>query len=788
MSTRGNQNSEFNDQINLRAIVFRYLSYWKWFVLSVFICFFISYVYVRYTPKQYESTAKLLIKVEQGGVYSELAAFQDLGLFEGNSGYNNLRNEKEILQSRPIIEQVVRSLDLHIKYNLLGSKTGIVRKEYYKNAPFLFKVINESIDSVNAYQSFDVHIVDEGHFKFIGPSEFGDKSYQFGDTLENGINKFTLIKSENFRKHLVSRDFKITIAPIKFVVAQFQAKLKVEPMDEMMDILLLKIQGTNVKKNNDFLDSLITFHTNQTISDQLSIHRNTTSFINERIATLSEELADVEIDGEKYKSNNELTDVLMDEKSLHDKTLINDKQLIQAEIQLELTAYLQEFLSNISDKETLLPVNIGVDQHSVNEYVAEYNKTALNRLKLIQLSSEKNPQVAKLDTELDYIRSSLNASLKNSKTSIEMEVRRLKTEQSIIDNGISQLPKHARILRSIERQQQVKETLYLYLLQKREENEIASAVTEGNSKVIESAYSSGMPVAPRKAVYYLFSMIIGLVFPASIIYISGFLSNKVQSKDDLKEYDLPHLGNIPWNKEAGLISSASSNNSLAESIRILRTNISFMLGRKDKDGKVILLTSTMPLEGKSFLTLNLGASYAITDKKTIVVGLDLRAPKLLKYLGYGETKGVSDYIQEENGEYGKYVIRDKNINNLYYLPSGTTPPNPAELLMRSELVGLIDDLKKNFDLVLIDTAPVSLVTDTLLISHLADASVYVIRANKLDKGQLEFVSELSKSGKLPHMGVVINGVKENSVNGYGYGYGYGENNQPKPIWKRLFRR
>lgn len=788
MTEQEKTKKSFRDEINVRELLLRYLSYWKWFAASVLISMSVAYVILRYTQQSYESRAKVLINFEKTGAYSELYAFQDLGLFEGTGNYNNLHNEREILRSRSVIEGVVRQLDLHIQYNLIGSKTGIERRELYKNSPVEFVLLKGDSADIKAPVRYDIELLSNSRFQFLDNERFGTKIYRCMDTLEApSIGKFYLKTTRFYKMSAASTNLSILVRPIESTVSTYQALLTVEPISDQVDILQLSIRGPNIQKNNDFLDSLIAQHTRQTIEDQLQIYRHTTNFINDRIATISEELSDVEKEGESYKSQYDFSDILMSEKSLYDRTLFNERSLIEAEVQLELIQYLYDYLNRITDNENLLPANLGLDDYGINHAVENYNRVALERLKVLEHSSAKNPSVIKLDAEMASIRSSLKASLSNSKTSLQMEVNRLRAKESSINAEISELPKHKRVLRSIDRQQQVKEQLYLYLLQKREENEIASAVSEGNSTVIEAAYSNGAIVSPNRKVYYAAALFIGLFIPFSMVYLLSLLDNKVRKPEDLEENGLTHLASIPWLGRNKAIFTAESATPEAEAFRILRTNTSFLLGRQTEGGQVILTSSMIAQEGKSFVAINLGASFSLTGKKTLVIGMDLRSPKILEYAGLPRNKGITDLLIDPKLKWQNLVQKDPVNHNLFYLSSGTIPPNPAEILMQPELKDLLDEIRKAYDVILIDSAPVALVTDTLLISHLADICVFVVRANFLEKQRLATAAKLAAEGKLPRMGVVLNAIEKNQSGNYGYGYGE-EPRKARSILHRLMKR
>lgn len=781
---------EFQEEFNLRELLGIYLSRWKWFLAAIIVFLGMAYLMLRYSNPVFESKARVLIKIEKAGAYSELSAFQDLGLFEGLSGYNNMYNEKEILHSRPLIEKVVRKLGLNVEYYLLGSKTGIERKEFYKRAPIQFFFVDGQ--DIKKGFSHVIEIIDCNTFKFVDDIDFGNKKFLFGDTLDNGSSKFTLECTKYYNEENSNIQISIRASSIESTVSKYQSLLFVEPIDEQIDILELSIRGSLIDRNNDFLDSLIAEHTRMTITDQLTIYHNTTDFINDRIESIAEELSEVEKDGESYKTENELSDVFLNEKSLYDRTLFNERNLVEAEIQLELSKYLYDFLTDIEDYETLIPANLGLEEESINKSVAEYNKIALERLKLTQLSSNKNPAVLKLENELNSIITSLKAGLRNSRSSIELEVKKLRAEQGALNSDISDLPKHNRILRSIDRQQQVKESLYLYLLQKREENEIASAVTEGNSKIVESAYCNGVIVAPNKKMYYAAALFLGLLIPFSIIYLISLFDNKVRTKEDLDKFRLPHLGNVPHiNSKEKIVIREGDTSPGAEAFRILRTNTNFVLKIKQDEGQIIMVTSTIAKEGKSFIALNLATSFALTGKKTVVVGLDLRAPRLFKYANLGKSKGVTELILDNSIDVDSLIISSKETENLSFLPAGVRPPNPSELLLREELAELFSLLKKKYDIVIVDTAPMGLVTDTLLVANQSDALLYVVRANYLEKKMLTIPQELLEKKSIRNVGVVLNAITKSGRGSYGYQYGYGQptNNDDNKNWiKRLFGR
>ncbi|NRA11367.1 MAG: polysaccharide biosynthesis tyrosine autokinase [Crocinitomicaceae bacterium] len=797
MSDKQQDYLNFQDEFNLRELLDKYLVRWHWFMISFAICLSSSFIILRYTPTQYESQAKLLIKSEQGSTYSEFSAFQDLGLFDGISGYNNLYNEIEFLGSRPIIETSIRKLNLTTQYHLIGTKTGIERKEYYKDSPILVKVVNQGIFEIKHSANLNIEILNNKNFQFFDSKKYGNKKFNFGDTLTSNKFKFIIETTRFYKSNATSIKINVVIQTLENMISIMQSKLKIEPINDDVDILSLKLRGSVIERNNEFLDTLISVHTSQNIADQKQVYKGTTSFINDRLAVISGELSDVEVDGENYMIQHDFSDVLMSERSLYERTLVNEKKLVDYEIQLKLISYLSEFLENDDDTDKLLPTNLGLDDQSINSGVEKYNQIALERDRVLNHSSEKNPAVIKLRNDLDRIKISLSTSLKNLRATSNIAVQRLKDQEGSLNSDLSNLPKHKRVLRSIERQQLVKEQLYVYLLQKREENEIASDATEGNSKIIESAYCDGWPVNPNKKIYYSFALFLGLFVPFAFIYLQNLLDNKINGKKDLDKYGLPHLANIPKvNNSEKIVISQGDTSAEAESFRILRTNTSFILGpSKDDGGKMIITTSTIAKEGKSFIALNLATSYALTGKKTVVVGLDLRAPKLLEYANLIDAKGVTDFVLDPTIPIDSLVIPSPTTENLSFVSSGIKPPNPAEIMLRDEIKQLFAELRKRFDIIIVDTAPVALVTDTLLISDMSDAIIYVARANYLERKMLAIPDQLRREGKIKNIGIVINSLdyrksgRYGSGYGYGYGYGYGGDQDTNKKWyQKIFRK
>lgn len=779
------------EQIDIRSILLRYLKNWKWFLASLIVTLSICFLYLRYTNPIYQSHAKLLIKYEKAGSYSELSAFKDLGLFEGASGFNNLYNEQEILKSRLLVSRAIINLGLDVQYNIIGTTTGIDRGELYNVSPIKIHFLNKDSLETDQFRLL-INIVSESKYT-IDDTDF--KNVNFGEVIDlDDVGKFSIVKTDKFSKNTIKKIIGIELSPIDQVISEYKGNLNVEPLGEDMDILSLNIKGRSIEKNNDFINRLIEEHTLQTIEDQKKIYVNTTNFIDNRIKDISTELSDVEIDGQEYKTDFQFSDIYLNEKSLYDRVLSNERNLSSSRIQLELIDFMNDYLEENADNSTLLPVNLGLDNNTINNTVIEYNKIVLERERVVENSGTSNPQLKRLTQELEDYRSSLKSSLFNFKANLEIEVAKLENDEKELNAGISSLPKHKRIVRSIERQQEVKEALYIYLLQKREENEIAGAITEGNSKVIESAYSDGRIVSPNRKLYFGFALFMGMFVPFFIITAFAFFDNKLKSKDDLKPYHFSYLGAIPRiTSDKKQVINDDVRTPVSEAFRILRTNTSFLLGTNEKDSaKTILITSTIAQEGKSVISLNLAVSYALTQKKTVVVGFDLRAPRLSEYAGIGSNKqsGVTEYLMNSKSDLDALLVKSDTNEYLYFLPSGHIPPNPSELILRSKTEELIEELKKAFDVIIIDSAPIGLVSDSLSLAKYSDAVLYVAKVNFLDKRYLEIPEKYISENKLNNVGFILNNVEHDEANPYGYGYsfGYGEGVERKSWWQKILKR
>jgi len=779
---------DFEEQINIREILMKYISFWKWIVLSSVICIGMALVYLKYKQPIFSSQATILIKDDKkGGSMPGMAIFEDLGLTGGSS---NLENEIQILKSRKLAKLVVKKLGLNKNYAIRGKRSGFKRAEVYLNSPIQIEHGENDSLLYTKNVAFDLTIQDENSFLLseIDGEEFG--MVQFGEQINASIGPVIISKTESFYVKNVGLDYIISVNSLNSAVTSLQLLLNVTKINKEYKILLISLKGAVVDRNNDIINEFIFQHGLEEIKDKNKIAENTRDFIKERMIFISRELSQVDSASLQFKTDNKLIDVATNSQLLLKKETEIEKEIIETNIQLELVRFMDEMINQNEGVDKLLPSNLGFEDQSIATMIVSYNTMVLERNRLLLGSSVQNPSVLKLEGQLTNIKQSLESSLKNIVSTADMKLKVLNSKAQGYNSKLTSIPGYEKEYRDILRQQQIKETLYLYLLEKREENEIALVATIPSSKVLDEAYCNGEPVSPNKKIILLGALLLGFLIPIGVIYIVDLLDNKVHSTVDLDKHSLAHVAVIPLSKEnIKLVALDNPRSVLSEAFRILRTNVSFLFAKVKEKGNVILVTSTIAGEGKTSVSLNLAHSLALTGKKTVIIGLDLRAPKLLEYLELSKgAKGVSDFIVNPNISASKISIRIDGTENLYMIPSGTTPPNPSELLMKPRLNELFEQVKNDFDYVIIDSAPVGLVTDTLVASHFADTTLYVVRANKLEKEMLKLPARLHKEKKLTNMSVVLNGVggKKGRTYGFEYGYGYGDDfeSDNKKWWKK----
>ncbi len=796
--SENNNTSIFNEkneeEISILDIVNRYLSNWQWMAISIFICTLIAFLYLRSTTPKYRSNAKVLIKDEDNqGLSSSIDILEDLGLSNRNV---NLQNEIELFKSLTLMKQVSNKLNLCTRIKV---KDDIINTRYGKEPISLNSCSNDSL-LYNKDASWNLIIKNDKKFVLVNQKDdtkFG--TFTFDKPFNSPIGEIIIKKTDFFLKTDNLKKYSVRLIPLQQQALQLKESITIVPVNEDASVLRISMEGTSIKKNNAIINSLIQLHEQNVIDDKREITKTTSDFINDRIKVITQELSLVEEEGQNYKTDKNLTNLQSDGLLFSEKNKELEVKIMRTAIEKELAEYMNSYLDEHNGYDTLLPSNLGFTDASIASTISQYNLNVLKRNRLLKTSNTTNPLVIAIEGQISDIKTSLKSSLENMLTSLKIKLNKLYSEQRQNKSKISSIPEYEREYRSIVRQQQIKENLYLYLLQKREENEIAMAATLGNTIIIDEPYSSGIPVSPNKKIIFLSAFLIGLMFPIGIIYFNDLLDNKIRSVKDLENIPIPLAGDIPTKTEKGyLVVSTSIRSSISEAFRMLRTNINFLLHEKTNNGRVILVTSAIKGEGKTFIAYNLANSLSLTKKKVLIMGMDLRAPKLTSLFKSNNSIGITNYLIDHKLKYEDIVQINDDENKLNYITSGPVPPNPSELLHSARMIELIDAIRKDYDYIIVDTAPIGIVADTQLIAPFADLTLFVARANYADKRLMEIPKALYRAKKIKNVALILNDIKQQNrrsyygygyggygYGGYGYGYGYGED-EIKEKKKRSF--
>ena len=788
------KNIETGETINIRAEIEKYLIHWKWFVLGGFLAISIAFLYLRYATSQFSASAVILIKDDKKtGVSAELAVFEDLGL--SGTG-KNIDNEIEIIKSRKIIGDVIKNLDLNITYYTKGR---IKETESYKNTPFqiIFKVKDKAhyeLDTV-----INILKINENEFQLLSVEDEKISTHSFGESVKSGLGEFKIVKNTAIQKNKTSKEaLRVVIRPLTKLIDSYKAKVNVSPVNKKSTVVTLSLTSAVKLKAENFLDSLVSSYNRDAILDKNLVSLKTKIFIDDRLSLVKKDFDNVNLELKDYKTSNDVTNIEAESQLILSGIDQVRNKIIDANIQLVLSNSLYKELLKSSTKNNLLPTNLGLEDASIATSIAQYNTLIQNRNRLLRTASEINPTVRNLSAQIGGLKSSLIKSLENSRKGIELTLEELNKEDQKIKAKVSGVPVQELELGKIRLQQEITSGLYSYLLKKKEETDISLAVTVPNAKIIDKAYGSNIPVSPKRQIIYLAAVLLGLLIPFVIIYLKNLFDTKIHNRKDIEDaISVPFLGDVPKSDiKEKIVIGGNARSSSAEAFRLIRTNLDFMLANNTNSNcNTIFITSTTSGEGKSFTSLNIASSLALSGKKVLLIGMDLRAPKITQYLEIADRKGVTNYITDESLTLNDLVFNVESVKNLDIISSGAIPPNPAELLLTKRVESLFTAAKEEYDYLVVDTAPVNLVTDTLLLAKFADLFLYVVRANYLDKRLLSVPQSLYKEKRLSNMAIILNDTDPKKSYGYGFGYGYGYGGygygngfEKKPWYKKIFSK
>ncbi|KAB1155795.1 GumC family protein [Flavobacterium luteum] len=786
---KSKSNTEKEEEFYLKDILSKYIVHWKWFFVGIISFLIAAFLHLRYATPEYRASTTILVKDEKkGGMLSELSAFADIGLVGGLK--SNVDNEIEILKSRTLVESTVKMLDLNISMFIQGKINDI---ETYKKAPIKLNFINRKNKFYESKMIFNFIDLKNGKFQLESNLDYNDtstilsnkKEFLYGEIIhtENGdliINRF--IREKN-KKNNDGAAITIVVSPIDDVVDSFKNRIEVTSLSKTSSVVSVSITDPVIERAEIFLNNLIQIYNENAVSDKNLISEKTSEFIANRLKLITQELDGVEQDVEIFKKTNKLTNIETDAKLFLEGSSEYNKKILEAEIQSNVVYSLLEFMKNSTNSD-LLPTNIVSGERDASELINSYNELILNRNRILKTATSLNPVVVKMDQDIQSLKSTVTSSLKRLQTNLAIQKRDLKAKEGSFNSKIGKIPVQERQFRVIARQQKVKEELYLYLLQKREETAISLSATEPNARVVDLAKALKEPVSPKKNVIYFAAFLLGLFIPFAVIYVNDLLDNKIKSRLDLEgKTNIPFIGDIPTSDSPLEIMRPDSRSSSAEALRIIRSNLDFMVNKDaENSAKTIFVTSTIPQEGKTFVSANLAATFALSGDKVLLIEMDIRCPRLGKYLNIQE-KGVTNYLSSKDLKLEDLIAKQEGYDDFHVLSAGNIPPNPAELLMNKKVDSFFEYLKTKYDYIIVDTAPVSVVADTILIAKQADCFVYVFRANFLGKRMLSIPNRLCKEGKLPNMCLLLNDTNPKAGNGFGYGYG---NKSLKKHWYQNF--
>jgi len=776
------QNTNFSDEgfkpkqaVDIRALLNKYIYHWPLFIIVFVLAFSSAFLYLRYTVKIYNTKVSILIKdKKQEGTN----ALIDIGL---TSDSRSIENEIEILQSKTLMKQVVQKLDVNIIYKTKGLA---VATDIYGKNPFR---LNFQDKNRIGSGSWKVEIIDINTF-LIEDEVSGVKTRaRFGTTIKTRFGPCRLERTSNLKPYLGATIYVFLKAPEE-KANEILSNLTLNQIKKQTSVLVISLNDEVSQRGKDILNSLIIVYSIASIEDKNRTTARSIQFLTDRLNYVSEELRDIEKQADDYRSANGIIGISGQAALLQSSVSENDKRLTEVKLQLKVVTDINNYI-NSSDGKDSQPILTGISDPSLLKYSEQLAGLQQRRDRLIETVPESNILVQTLDKEISRVKANIRSSISGIRSFLNKEKSSLLSKNASFESAMSIIPIQERKLMDIERQHSIKETLYLLLLQKKEEAELISATTIADNRLIEEADGSVIPMKPEKKNIYLIAFAFGFFAPIAYIFSKDALNLRVINTKDITDRTLvPILGDIMYQEEAqSIVLDNNNRNAIAEQFRSIRTNLQYIFGR-EKGSRVTLFTSSMSGEGKSFTSSNVAAALAMAGKKTVILELDLRKPKISKYLKLSNKIGLSNYFIGEASK--EDIIQDSGVHpNLFVISSGPIPPNPAELLEQKSMNELISWLKTQFDEIIFDTPPIGHVTDALILSRLADASIYIVRHGVTLKSQVLALEELNKEKKFPRLNIIYNGINLSGRYGYSYGYGstysygygsgYGNNNSPK---------
>ena len=769
-----------DDFIQIKELWSLFLPRWGWFLLSLVACLGVAVLYLAITPKQYTRYAELLVKDDvknAGGAAAISNEFKDLGIFSSQS---NINNELTTLKSPEMMTEVVQRLRLNENFSM---RDGMKIVTLYGRQP-----VNVYFKG-KASTSFKMKIQLTSHESFIitdfSSDDIEDMTFQgkLGEGIKTPVGTIALSRSNYFNKSMIGETFSYSHGDVESFADSYAKRLLVDLSDKKGTVINLSIVDESPKRAEDLLNTLIEVYNENWVKDRNRISISTSKFISERLGVIAGELGNVDANISSFKSANLLPDVEAASQMYLQQSADNNKELMGLSSQLANAQFIRQELSG-KDLSQPLPTNSGISESSIESRISMYNSSVLDRNRLLASSSEKNPLVEDLTQSLKQMKQSIIQSVDNYIVSLRTQMGSVNRSEAIATGKLASNPNQAKYLLSVERQQKVKEELYLYLLQKREENELSQAFTAYNTRVITAPRGSKVPTAPKSMNILLMAFAVGLLLPAAIIIARENMNTVVRGRKDLENLTAPLIGEIPqyftkkreWLfgrrkklDENAILVKEGSRSVINEAFRVLRSNIEFMVAAQ-KEHNVFVFTSFNPGSGKSFIAMNIAMSYAIKKKRVLVIDGDFRHGSTSQYVDSPE-HGITDFLSGMINDWKNLVVHHQKNDNLHVLPVGKIPPNPTELLENGNMEKLIEQVRATYDYIFIDCPPIDIVADAQILEKLADRTIFIVRAGLLERNMLPLLESIYKEKRFKNLSLVLNGTE--STNGrYGYRYGY----------------
>ena len=777
---------EPNEMISLREIFDVFLYNWKWFLLSIVVCVALSRLYLATKPNIYRRQAVMLVKEGNGPNRRSAISTDALMSLNGVLSGSSVKNEVYILRSHQLLKEVAKNLHLDVTYTL---KQRLQNVSLYDVKPFEVQFTDE--DTV-VVASFEAQVLNQNEVKISKMGSLAEdfdfeKTVRFGQRVDSPVGSFTIIPNPANIDNFIDKPIIVAHLDLDRAANIVGSGVGTGEIDRESSLVQIICTDTNIKRADDVLAALLEAYKQSIIDDKNKLAQSTADFIEDRIELISKELSSVEGQLASFKQSNNLVDLSQNAQVYMQQSSAARQRTIQLQAQQATISYLLDYLKSKSEGNNLIPTLGGITDAGIQTQIAKYNELMLQRNRLVENSGENTPTIKEMDTNLKQMKQSIIVSVQGYAASVDVQVRQAHREEQDLKGQLSSVPQKERQVLDIARQQSIKETLYTYLLNKREETALQLAISEANIRIVEQPYGSTVPISPRRSVILLAALMIGIILPFFIIYAINLLNMGVRGRRDIETYTtIPVIGEIPHIRgfeEEKIVVSEKSNDAVSEAFRLLRFNLNFV----NKDACVIMFTSTIPNEGKTFISRNFAQTLSIAGKKVILIDTDVRKRTQTAVNGASRKEGLTSYLNGTIEDLSELIIKGDERYNVDLLPAGVRPPNPAELLMSNRLDMLIDKLKEIYDYVVVDNVPAQVVADAGIVNRIADLTIYIVRDRVIDRRYLPELERLHQENKFNNLTILLNDARaEKKGYGYGYssynytytyGYGYGYGNR-----------